>query len=368
LARKPHLLNSLAIAATLIALLVILAPIPPIPPIGPIQLPPLDGGANRPRCDVVVATDGHDNVAGTAAAPFRSSNRGVTALRDGQTLCFRSGAYATGRGLRITAAHATVRSFPSEHATLRGSLRIERKATGTTVEGLTLDGRNKRNYFNPIIYADDAVLRDNEITNEHTTNCVHVARYFDAPPPKGVVIEDNNIHDCGRLPSHNQQHGVYIAAARDLTIRNNLIWDNADRGIQLYTNVRRTHIYGNVIDDNGEGVIISGAGGKTTSDTLIEHNMITNSNIRHNVESFYPPGTPPGKNNLVTGNCIYGAPAPYAGPDGSGIGEQEGFVARDNVIADPGYADPAQGDFRIPPDSPCAGVFTGGDGPPSVSR
>jgi hypothetical protein len=325
------------------------------------------GAAISPdQCNLVVAQNGSDSNPGTAAAPLRSSNAAVAALKPGQTLCFRTGTYQTTTGLSIRAANSTTTSYPGEHATLLGSLRVERPATGAVVENLTLDGKNPDNYFNPIIYADNAIMRNNEITNEHTTNCVHLAHYYDDPAPTNVVIENNNIHDCGVLPAQNHQHGIYIAASRHLIIRNNVIWNTADRGIQLYTDVKDTQIYGNVINNNGVGIIISGADGLTTSNTLIQHNLITYSNVRHNVESWFGPGTSPGTNNVVRDNCIHGAQGWYAGSDDSGMGDQEGFTATDNVNADPGYENAPAGDFKMSPDSPCAGIFADGEGPPSV--
>lgn len=328
------------------------------------------GAAISPdQCNLVVAQNGSDSNPGTAAAPLRSSNAAVAALRPGQTLCFRTGTYETTTGLSIRAANSTTTSYPGEHATLLGSLRVERPATGAVVENLTLNGKNPDNYFNPIIYADNAIMRNNEITNEHTTNCVHLAHYYDDPAPANVVIENNNIHDCGVLPAQNHQHGIYIAASRHLIIRNNVIWNNADRGIQLYTDVKDTQIYGNVINNNGVGLIISGANGETASDTVVEHNLITNSNIRHNVESWYESGTSPGTGNVVSQNCIYGVSSGsyYAGKNNAGIADEVGFTASDNVIADPSYADAADGDFTLAANSPCAGILEGA-GPSSSTE
>ena len=318
-------------------------------------------------CDVVVATDGSDANPGTVDAPLRSSDFAVNNLAAGQTLCFRAGTYSSTVGLSIKAPQAIVTSYPGETATLLGSLRIERPATGTTVEDMVLNGRNPDNYFNPLIYADDAVLRGNEITNEHTTNCVHLAPYYDEPGPRGVVIEDNNIHDCGELPANNHEHGIYVAESRDLIIRNNLIWNNADRGIQLYTDVRGSHIYGNVINGNGTGVIFGGNEDSAASDNLIEHNVITNSNVRYNVEYSYDPAGPEGSGNVVRENCIHGAAGWYGREaGGAAISDEVGFVATDNVIADPMFVDPAHGDFTMAPGSPCAGILGAApsDGPP----
>jgi parallel beta-helix repeat protein len=312
-------------------------------------------------CSLVVAPNGSDSNPGTVDAPLRTSNAAVTKLREGQTLCFRAGTYPTSIGIAIDAPNSTITSYPGEHATLLGSLRVERDAPGTTVENLTLNGKNPDNWFNPIIYGDDVTFRNNEITNDHTTNCVHLAHYYDEPAPANVVIENNDIHDCGVLPAQNHEHGIYIAASRHLIIRNNLIYNNADRGIQLYTDVKDTQIYGNVIDNNGVGIIISGAGGLTTSDTDVHNNIISNSNVRSNVESWYEGGTDPGTNNVVTDNCIYGVSSGsyYAGKDNSGISAQIGFTAKGNLVADPRYVDAGHGDYDLQPNSPCADILAG---------
>ena len=219
------------------------------------------------------------------------------------------------------------------------------------IEGLLLDGRNPDDYFNPLIYADRTILRGNEITNHHTTNCVHLSTYYSAPAPADVIIEGNNIHDCGTLPAQNHEHGIYIGAARNAIIRNNRIWSNADRGIQLFTDAQGTQIYGNVISGNGQGVLIAGYNGVAPNNTTVEHNIIAHSKVRHNVESSFDELTTPGTGNVFRENCIYGAEGWYRQPDGSGIqSEQVGFTATANVIADPGFANAAAGDFTVAAD------------------
>jgi parallel beta-helix repeat protein len=324
---------------------------------------PGTAAADTVTCDLVAAPNGSDTAPGTAGAPLQSAAALAKTLADGQTGCFRAGTY-TYTELSIRAAGATVTSYPGERATLKGQLRIERPATGTVVEGLLLDGRNPGDNFGPLIYADGAVLRDNEITNFHTTNCVHVARYYNDPAPANVVVEGNEIHDCGVIPAQNHEHGIYIAASRNMIIRDNQIYSNADRGIQLFPDAQGTQIYGNVIDGNGQGIIFSGYGGISSNNTVVEHNLITNSNERHNVESFYPEDTAPGTNNIVRDNCIYGADGWYEEADGSGIqAPQEGFTATNNVIADPEYVNRAAHDFTLAPGSPCAGILDGSAAP-----
>lgn len=317
--------------------------------------------ASPADCNLVAAPGGSDAATGTAAEPLRTADALVAALGSDQTGCFRGGTYSFSV-INLREPGSTLTSFPGENATLQGQVRVERPATGATIAGLKLDGRNPTDEFSPLIYADDVDLADNEITNSHTSNCVHVAPYYDDPAPDHVIIEGNTIHDCGRIPASNHDHGIYIAASTNLVIRDNTIYNNADRGIQLFPDAQHSHIYGNVIDGNGEGILFSGYDGISSNNNIVENNLITNSNLRHNVESFYPEGTPAGTGNVVRNNCIYGADGWYEEADGSGIANpQEGFTASNNLIADPGYVNRAAHDYRLAPGSPCAGVLQGAD-------
>src|SRR4029077_11139015 len=181
-----------------------------------------------------------------------------------------------------------------------------------------------------------------------------------------VVIEKNNIHNCGVLPATNQDHGSYICSADNTLIRGNWIHHNADRGVQLYPDADHTEIIGNVIDSNGEGVIFSGGqlnGVYQTADyNTVEHNLITNSQVRQNVESYYGTGEPKGVGNVVSNNCIKGASGSYAGADGAGILSPEaGFTASSNLVADPQYVNSAAGDYALQSGSPCAALLAGGN-------
>jgi parallel beta-helix repeat protein len=300
-------------------------------------------------------------------------------MAPGQTGCLRAGTYV--ESIDDYTPNLTLTSYPGERATLQGRLYIADQASGTTVTSLNLDGRNESaGSASPTITASNVTFSDNDVTNFNTAICFMVGSPV-VGQAHNVVIDGNNIHNCGKLPAANHDHGIYLEAADGTVIRNNWIHDNADRGIQLFPNADNSVISGNVIDSNGEGIIFSGEfvtdgvfqtsdgqGTYETSDNnVVEHNVITNSLVRHNVESAYPDGMPGGTGNMVKDNCIAGAHDWYAEADGSGIqSPQEGFVASDNLVADPSYVDATDGNYAVQSTSPCAPILSGGNVDPST--
>jgi parallel beta-helix repeat protein len=217
---------------------------------------------------------------------------------------------------------------------------------------MKLDGAGGTGNIGPRIYADRAVLRNNEITNEHTSICVSISAYYSNPPPRGVVIEDNRIHDCGALPSTNKDHGIYVSNASDTVIRNNWIYDNVDRGVQLYPDAQRTTVIGNVIDGNGEGVVFSGEGPATSNHNLVEGNVIADSKLGWNVYSGQ--SGPVATGNILRKNCVWaGQSLPDYGSNGGVETPSRNFTANANVVVDPHYSDPAAGDYTLSSDSKC---------------
>ena len=298
-------------------------------------------------CDRVAATTGSDSAAGTAAAPYRTATMLVGSLAPGQVGCLRGGVYP--ESVSISRDHVTLTSFPGERATLLGRLWVKRGGDGVVLAGLSLDGENASSLPSPTINGDDVQLLGNDITNDHTSICVSIGSTTWGRAQR-TILRGNRIHDCGRRPSTNYDHGIYVAAADDTQILDNVIYGNTDRGVQLYPDAQRTVVRGNIIDGNGEGVLFSGAGGSASSGSMVEGNVISNATIRTNVESWYPTGNPSGSANVVRANCVWN------GARGS-IAAQTGFVATDNRTADPGFVGRSAGDFRLSQGSPCATVM-----------
>jgi hypothetical protein len=197
------------------------------------------------------------------------------------------------------------------------------------------------------VNARGTVLLDNDVSNAGTRVCVvlgSIRGYGTAVLP---VLAYNRIHGCGRRGA-NTHHGVYVESARSARIVHNAIFDNADRGIQLYPDAQGSLIAGNLIDGNGEGVIFSGAEGYRSSRNLVLRNVIANSALRSNVEHWWEDPRRPGTGNVVARNCLGGA------AQGDLAKPVSGYAARANAAGTLRYVDRTGGDLRLAASSGCA--------------
>lgn len=214
----------------------------------------------------------------------------------------------------------------NEPVEIDGLVSISKGADYVTVVGVSLNGRSTP-MVSPSVYGNHATFLADDVTNDHSNICFDIGYPFGHPEsgrPQGTVIYGNRIHDCGRLPATNHHHGIYVTFADDTVISHNWIVDNADRGVQLYPDAQRTKITDNLITANGEALSFGGENGVSAGGSRVTGNVLTESNVRYNVESFYPAGTSPGTDNLVTGNCISG------GALGDVQDPQVGFSASSN--------------------------------------
>jgi hypothetical protein len=178
-------------------------------------------------------------------------------------------------------------------------------------------------------------------------------------------IVGNRVHDCGNKltgsPTYPSGHALYLEADRYAHVADNVIYDTnyggttGGRGIQLWPDSENATIENNLVDNaNQWSIIISGGAGYPTGvthDALVRNNIFTNP-VEHNVTSAWW-GLDPQSGNVVTGNCVFGAPAgdfdfqTWLGKVSYGVSS--------NVHANPLYVNRAAKDFRLSSGSPCAG-------------
>jgi hypothetical protein len=319
-----------------------------------------EGAAARHRgCDRIASPHGSNRGDGSRERPFRTVPRLVRSLRPGQTGCLRSGNYVgtVEIGRRGTESKPIrLRPYPGEAARLLGRLWLTRHSAHFVIQGLYLDGRNRTALPSPTVNGRNIVFSDNDVTNDHTGICFDLGHEVYGVA-RNVTIQRNRVHDCGRLPATNHDHGVYVGIARDTEVLDNWIYRNADLGVHLYPDPQRTLVAGNVIDSNGEGVLFGGRHDLAPRDNLVEGNVISNSMLRYNVESHFNRGDAVGSNNIVRHNCIGG------GIRDEGLGgiiePVFGFDDVENVIGQVSFRTTRPGDLRLAPGTPCAEVFSG---------
>ena len=238
----------------------------------------------RGACDKVASPRGSNRNSGTARSLYETVAKLANSLRPGQTGCLRAGEYRGRVSIRkggARGAPTTIRGAPGERATVLGRLHVDNRANHVVIRELFLDGRNRAKLPSPTVNGNNAVFRDNDVTTGDTTICFLLGskEYGRA---RRTVIERNRIHNCGDLPPTNHHHGIYVEASYGARITDNWIYDNADRGVQLFPDAQRTYVARNVIDGNGEGVVFS----RKSANNVVENNAISNPVVRYNIEDY----------------------------------------------------------------------------------
>jgi parallel beta-helix repeat protein len=294
--------------------------------------------AQAKPCSRFASPTGSDSAPATKTRPLKSVQALADSLAPGQSGCLLSGTYLENVSIRRGGAPGrplTLRSAPGVTATVRGRFWIADSANWVTVARLRLDGRNDSRLASPTVNGDHATFIYDDVTNEHMGGVQGGDGVcFALGDPTGTyglawytTISHSAVHDCGISDNHN--HGIYVAGSYYATIVDNWIYNNADRGVQLYPDAQHTQVRNNVIAGNGEGVIFSGDKTHASSDNQVINNIIIDSRTRYNVEYWW--SGPIGSGNVVSANCVYG------GQKGNVLEPLIGYTASGNLIVAPQF-------------------------------
>jgi parallel beta-helix repeat protein len=306
------------------------------------------------RAFTVNVSNGCDQTA-SPSGPITTPAGLISALSAGQTGCFRAGTYGS-QSVEISVnKDVTLQSYPGESATLVGRIVIPGAGAGATLRDLTLKGMSTSHNPSPTINAANVTLADNDISHRDPANpgtnagiCVSGSTW-NGTSGDNAIIERNRIHDCGRLPASNHDHGIYLTDTDGVIIRNNVIFDNADRGIQLYPDATNTQVYNNTVDGNGQGIIIS----NNSANNTVYNNIFSNATIRFNVEQNSLVGT----GNVVRDSCLWASTGDPWYDQNGGLDpnvEPPEVTVTNLTVANPNYVNRAGKDFRDT-NSACAG-------------
>jgi hypothetical protein len=168
------------------------------------------------------------------------------------------------------------------------------------------------------------------------------------------VIENSDIHNCGAPPNRNLddpnpgEHALYISRGLRTVIRHNLIHENGTRGVQIRNVTDNSDVYGNIIDTNGNAVMLDDP---DVTGNQIHNNVLTRSENGVGSNTDFLPDAGPG--NKYENNCVWSPPA----ANGSSFnGGNVTFANNYNAPANPYGTWPAITDAtcygKLPADSP----------------
>jgi hypothetical protein len=168
--------------------------------------------------------------------------------------------------------------------TLYGSKFDGATLTNSTITGaLKIDGVQKvyvhGNHLNSIWFrgqepTDDVTIEGNEIAGA-ANDCIHI--HEGAAPPTHVVIENNDIHDCGvKYPASGLYHAIYDQVP-DVLIKGNHIW-NAKSAVSIRSSAA---VEGNTIErvTNGGAIEYFSDHGAPDHSSLVLRNNVIRSTV-----------------------------------------------------------------------------------------
>ncbi len=130
-------------------------------------------------------------------------------------------------------------------------------------------------------------ILDNRITNHHARTCLLLGSNSDQGDSRDTLIRGNSFYDCGSPKNGQLDHAIYAAESRHAQIVDNLIVGSAAYGIHLYPNAQRSLVQGNLLYDNGGGVIIAGDSNYTSNRNVVTGNVIANSRRSPEVVAWF---------------------------------------------------------------------------------
>ena len=110
---------------------------------------------------------------GDAGGPLRHAEELIDSLAPGQTGCFRAGTYTFSQ-TDVNQPGITLAPYGDEAVTLKGAIKVKPAGHDSTIEGMKLNGAGGTTRSARRSTPTASLLRDNEITNDHTSICVHV--------------------------------------------------------------------------------------------------------------------------------------------------------------------------------------------------
>jgi chitodextrinase len=289
----------------------------------------------------------------------------VNGLSPGEIGCVHGGTYgcdpnSTTCYVHITASGTaaspiTVKSYPGETATVRGFEGID--GSYLTFTGMRFDGANSSASVNScggqphgvgLMVGGTGNVFDHVEVFSSIWHYMASAFYLQG---NNATIRYSKIHDWGTCPGHD--HGVYDHDGSGAQIHHNWFYETVTEargwGVQLYPSSSNAHVYANVIDRAGSGVVNCSTG----TNNVIENNVVTNSQGTAFTSGALIDGCGPqgSTGHIVRNNDQWQNPGGLGSCNSTVTGE----VCSGNLSSNPLFVDPSAHNYALQPGSPLAG-------------
>ncbi len=250
-----------------------------------------------------VTTTGSDNSSGLAGAPWLTLRHAAAVVQPGDTVHVAAGTYA-GFDVTTSGTASQLIRFLADPGVAITAPEPMRGKDGINLEGasyIDVEGFNASGMAEAGIRA----VNDTGIVLKNNTTDSNGAWGIFTGFSNNLDIENNT---CTRSQT---QHGIYVSnSCVNPVIRNNVVWGNADSGIQLNGDLSQggtglitgALVVGNVIHDNGTsgGSAINCDG---VQNAVIESNLLY-TNHASGIALFQIDGATGSKNNVIADNTI----------------------------------------------------------------
>jgi hypothetical protein len=302
-----------------------------------------------------VSPSGSDSAPGTYAKPWRTIQKGLDALRPGETAVVRAGVYAESLVMRragTASAPITLRAYPGETAVVRPAgggesdypLRVTSGAAYFRFRDFVVEDAPLDTTVNIYVAAQDRPYpHDIEISGCEIRGSTGTGLLAE-PNSVRVRVLGNVVHGNGTGTAHQHQ-GIYFQGKDGVIARNVVYGQPNGFGIQVRA--------------GADGVLVANntAVGNSLSGIVVE-NTATRVTVVNNISAFnggwavygYDSGDGPVlPGNVAHHNLSY---ANESGDFANGDRPVIDFSLDRNVVANPMFVDMAAHDFHVRPNSP----------------